>query len=58
MLAIKVKASYIHEFNERVRVQPPVIIYLPDSKSERSQKSQTASGALYSCSNNLLILQQ
>jgi len=39
MLAINIKAeSYIHEFNGRVRVPPPMIIYLPDSKSERSQK--------------------
>jgi len=41
MLAVNIKAeSYIHEFKERVRVQPPMIIYLPDDKSERSQKSQ------------------
>jgi len=39
MLAINLKdESYIREFNGRV--QPSMIIYLPDCKSERSQKAR------------------
>jgi len=40
MLAVNVKAeSYIHKFNGRVRIQPPMIIYLP-VQSMHLNKSQ------------------